>query len=128
MYTDTLPTTLQLRTVIKLSRVKELADQLAVLTWQYVKELTQYRPERIELTIDETQGVDHFVLEINGEWVSSAYTIGELEDQLCDRLYGIHDALDIPTTVRLGGLEECLEVTNDNSVPKTFRVVVADCD
>lgn len=126
--TATLPTKLNNAVKAKLKMVRLLSDQLAILTMQYAKELTQYRPEKIEITLDETQGVDHFVIEVGGEWVSSAYTIGELEDQLCDRLFGSHDALDVPSTVRLGGLEECLERTNNGFTPKTYRVVVADCD
>ena len=106
----------------------KLENNLTQLRTQYQNELGPARPEQITLAVDKTQDVLHYVLRIDDEWVSSAYSITELEDQLIDRIHGNTDMLDCMSTVRLGGLEECLERTNNGFTPKTYRVVVADFD
>ena len=125
MNTATLPNTLKSRIILKLQRRRVLTGELAGLTNRYSRELHRYRPERIGLGIDETQGVEHFVLTLDGEWISSAYTIEELEDQLNDRLNGNTDILDCESTVRLGDMDGLLEPDN-TTFPPTYRVVVAD--
>jgi hypothetical protein len=100
----------------ELKKVRTLADELALLTWEYAKELTQYRPDKIELTIDMTDGVNHFVLEVNGEWKASAYNIPDLEDLLLDELEGEVDVFDNDPE-RLGFDVNHLEVIENYTTP-----------
>jgi hypothetical protein len=126
MATATLPPDLRDRVIAQSAVLRNLTFLLICFKDKYREELSQYRPLPITVAIDETNGNLHFVLRVDGEWVSSAWDIGELEEQLNDRLWGSRDVLDVESTVLLGGLENYLERIDNFAGTPCFRVVVAD--